>query len=62
VFADPAFVTHSEGPADEKYAGEDYLSRKFFPPGADVLGVADEEGPFAMILDVKVVVNAVKNA
>ncbi len=57
VFSNPSFVAHSKWPSDEENAWENDLCRKFVPPRADVLGVADEEGPFAMILDVEVVVD-----
>ena len=60
VLADPTFVAHPERPPYEEDAGEDDLSRKFVPPGVDVLGVADEEGPLAMVFDVKVVVNTLE--
>ena len=59
MFANSSLVAHSERPSDEEDTWEDNLCWKFIPPRADVLGVADEEGPLAMIFDVEVVVDAV---
>jgi hypothetical protein len=57
VFANTTLVAHPEGPANEEDTRENNLGRKFIPPWADVLGVADEEGPLAMVFNVEIVVD-----
>lgn len=57
MFGNLSRVTHSERPTEEEEAREDDSSRAVVPPRADIVGVADEEGPLPMVLDVKVVVD-----
>ena len=58
VFANSSLVTHSKWPAYQEDAGQGNLCRQLVPPGRDVLRTADEEGPFPVIFNVEVVVNA----
>jgi hypothetical protein len=61
MFSNSAFVTHSERPSNEKDTRESNFCWKFIPPRTYVLRIANEKGPFPVVLHMEVVVDAEKH-
>lgn len=57
MLGDLPVIAHPEGPAAEQDAGHEGAPDARIPPRRNEVRVADEEGPFAVVFDVKVVVD-----